>query len=120
MEEISEHRRRRFGADQPLGFEDLDRLRAQMFVLGVKQAAVRTADAIWTQRLLQIVGLQEDAKARDGAFLNGSRRQRGQRRPDVLLDLRGDGDVLAHQDRDDPVGGPGTLGNVVNASERLQ
>ena len=38
----------------------------------------------------------------------------------MLLHLRRDGDALARQDVDDPVGGPGALGNVMDARQRLQ
>ena len=53
MEEIGEHGGRRAGADQALGLEGLHRGLAEPLGLGVEQPAVRTADAIGLQRLLQ-------------------------------------------------------------------
>ncbi len=38
----------------------------------------------------------------------------------MLLHLGRDGHALAHQDRDQPVGGPGALGDIVDARERLK
>src|SRR5581483_6530771 len=98
----------------------LDRRFAEMLVLGVEQAAIRSPDTERPERLLEVVGLQEDSEAGDRAFDDGSAGKRGQRGPEMLLDLGGDRDALAHQDRDDPVGGPGAFGDMVNASERLQ
>ena len=46
--------------------------------------------------------------------------ERGQRRLDVFLHLRGDRNALAHEDRDNPVGRPGAFRRIVDASKRLE
>ena len=38
----------------------------------------------------------------------------------MFLHLGRDGHALAHEDGDDPVGGPGALGHLLDAGERLQ
>ena len=81
MKEIGENRGRRAGADQPFGLERLDRRRAEMFPFGVEQPPIGAADAIGAQRLLQVVGLEQDAKPGDGAFLDRRGGERSQRRP---------------------------------------
>ncbi len=58
MEEIGEHGGGSPGADQPFSFENLNIGFAQMLGLGVEQTAIGTADAIGSERLLEIVGLQ--------------------------------------------------------------
>ena len=88
VEEIGEHRGRRAGADQPLGLEGLDVGLAEPLGLGVEQPAPRAADAIGLQRLLQRVGLQQHRQAGERALGGGRRGQRGQRRPEMLLELR--------------------------------
>lgn len=60
MEEIGEHGGRGARADQSFGFERLDRCLAKIFGFGVEQAPVRAADAVGPERLLEIVGLQQD------------------------------------------------------------
>jgi hypothetical protein len=91
-----------------------------MLAFGVEQPSVGTADAIGPQRLFEIVRLEEHGEAGQRALLDRRGRQRGQRRPEMFLHLRRDRDALAGKDGGDPVGGPGTLGYVVNACERLE
>ncbi len=91
-----------------------------MFGFGVEQPAIRTADAIGSKCLFQIVRLQEDREAGDRAFLDRRGGERGQRRPEMFLHFRRDLDAFAHEDRHDPGGGPGAFIGVVDAGERLQ
>src|SRR5204863_440880 len=93
---------------------------AEMFGLGIEKTTIGAADTIGSQRLLQVVGLEQDGQARQRALRNWRRRQRGERRPEMLLDLGGNRHALAPQDRDQPVGGPGPLGDIVDPGERLK
>ena len=120
MEQVGQHGGRRAGADQPLGLEGLDRSGAELFGLGVEQPARSAADAVGLQRLLQRRRLQQDRQAGDGALLHRRRRQRGQRRPDVLLGGRVDGDAFLGEDGRHPLRRPGALGLIVDARQRLQ
>jgi hypothetical protein len=72
-----------------------------MLGFGIEQPAIRAADAIRAERLLEIVGLEKDAEAGDRALADRRRGERGQRRPDVLLCLRGDFNPFPQKDRDD-------------------
>ncbi len=74
MEEIGEHSGSRAGADQPFGLEDLNIGFAQMLGLGVEQTAIGPVDAIGPERLLEIVGLQQDGQSRQRALGDGRRR----------------------------------------------
>ncbi len=91
-----------------------------MLGFGIEQAAIGTADAVRAECLLEFVGLEKDAEASDRALTDRRRCEGGERRPDVLLCLRGDFNPFPQEDRDDPVGGPGTLIGVVNAGQRLE
>ena len=52
------------GADQSLGFEDLNIGFAQMLGLGIEQPAIGAANTVWSERLFQIVGLEENRETR--------------------------------------------------------
>jgi hypothetical protein len=64
--------------------------------------------------------LQQHRKAGDGAFLDRRGGERSQRRPNVLFHLGRDGDAFTHEDRGDPVSGPGAFIGVVDAGQRLE
>mgnify|MGYP000712268677 CR=1 FL=1 len=64
MEEIGEHSGGSTGADQSLGFEDLNIGFAQMLGLGIEQPAIGAANTVWSERLFQIVGLEENRETR--------------------------------------------------------
>ena len=75
VEELGQNGGRGLGADQPLGLEGLHRRSAEMLGLGVQQPAPGPADAVWPERLFQVVGLQQDAETGDRAFLDRRRSQ---------------------------------------------
>jgi len=120
VEEIGEHGGRGGRADQALGLERLHEGFAKMLALGVEQPAIGAADAIGPKRLFEVVRLKEDGESGERAFAHGRARQRGQRRPDVFLHLRGDRHTLALQDRDDPISRPRTFRYVLDTAKRLQ
>ena len=120
MKEIGQHCGRRLGADQPLGLEGLHGGGAQMFALGIQQTAPGSANAIGAQSLFEVVGLQKHRQAGDGAFFHRCRSQRGERGPEVLLDLGRDGNALAGQDGHQPIRSPCALGNVADPGEGLE
>ena len=93
MKEIGEHGGRGAGADQAFGLEGLDRGVAEPLGLGVEQPAVGTAEAIGLQRPLQGLRLQQHRQAGERALRDRRRGERGQRRPEMLLHLRRDGDA---------------------------
>jgi hypothetical protein len=110
MEEIGEHGGGRAVADQTFGLEDLDVGLAEALGLGVEQPAPRAADAIGLQRAFERAGLEQDREARQGSLADWGARERRQRRPQVLLGFRCDGDPLAGQQGCDPFRCPRLLG----------
>ena len=61
MEKIGEHSRGGPRANQPFDLERLYVGRPEMLRLCIEQPTVGTADAIRTQRLFQIIGLEQNA-----------------------------------------------------------
>ena len=120
MEEIGQHSGGGASADQPLGLKGLDRCGAELLGLGVEQSAGRAANAIRLQRLLQRRRLQQHREPGDGALLHRRGCQRGERRPDVLLRGRVDGDAFLGEDRRHPLRRPSAFGRIVDLGQRLQ
>ena len=99
MEEIGEHRGRGAGADQAFGLERLNVGLAEPLGLGIEQPALGPAEAIGLQRPLQSVcDCSSTDEAGQRALRRRGRGKRGQRRPEMLLDLRRDDDRFAGQD----------------------
>src|SRR3546814_5946718 len=78
------------------------------------------ADAIWRERLLELLALKQNGEAGQRPFRNRCGCQRPQRRPEMLLGLRIDRDAFRHEDGGQPFGRPGALGRIVDARERLK
>lgn len=64
--------------------------------------------------------MQQRGKAGDGAFHDWRRGQGRERRPEMLLDIRGDSNAFAYQNIHQPVGGPCPFWRVMDAGERLE
>ncbi len=109
VEQVREDGGRRAGSHQPLDLEGLHIRRSEPFGLGIKQPAIGSTYAVCAERLLQVIGLQQDREAGHGPLPDRGRGQRGQRGPDMFLHIRGDLNVLARQDGDDPGSRPGAL-----------
>src|SRR5208283_65742 len=97
MKEIGEHGGRGARADEALGFESLDARFAEALGLGVEKAAERAAEAIGLQGALQRLRLQQHRKPCQRALGYGSAGERRQRRPEMILGLRGHADLFARQ-----------------------
>ena len=120
MEQVGQDGCGRASTDQALGLESLNRRLPKPFSFGVEQTAPRPADAVGGERLLELLGLQQDGKTRERAFADRRRGQRSERRPDMLLGLRIDRDAFGSEDRGQPFGRPCPFGGIVDMGERLE
>ena len=122
VEEIGEHGGRRARADQTFGLEGLDRRIAEVLVLGVEQPAVGTADAVGPQAPASAsLDCKQHGEAGQRPLLDGRRGERGQRRPEVLLHLRGDRHAFARQGSPTSQSAAQARSGVsMNAGERLE
>ena len=93
---------------------------AETLGLGVEQAAVGTAETIGLQGALQRLRLQQHREPGQRALGDRSAGERRERRPEMILGLRRDADLLARQDRGDPFRRPAAFGGIVDSRQRLQ
>jgi len=89
VEEIGEDSGRGAPADQTLGFESLNLGLAETLALRIEQSSPGTAHGIGLQGLLERIRLQKDRKARDRPLRHGRGGERGQRRPQMFLEVPG-------------------------------
>src|SRR3546814_3322394 len=78
------------------------------------------ADAIWRERLLELLALKQNGEAGQRPFRNRCGCQRPQRRPEMLLGLRIDRDAFRQEDGGKPFGRQAALGRIVDARDRLK
>ena len=120
MEQIGEHRRRRGRADQAFGLEGLHLARTDPLDLSVEQPAPGSGHGVGLQGALERHRLQQHREAGKGALGHRRGSQAAQRRPQVVLDLRGDRHAFARQHRSQPFRRPVALGRIVDPRQRLQ
>ena len=97
MEEIGEYGAGGAGADQALGLERLHGRLAEPLALGVEQPAIGAADAVRPQRLLELRGLQQHGKPGQRPLADRGAGERGERGPEMLLQLGRQRDLLARR-----------------------
>jgi hypothetical protein len=118
VEEIGEHGGRGVGADQP-SVSNAWTVAVPRCSARRRAAAHRARRRNRAQRLLQVVGLEQDARpvmVRSSTGAEASEVSAVQR----CSFTSGVMATPSRADRADPVGGPGALGGVVDAGERLQ
>jgi hypothetical protein len=91
---LRENGRRRAPADETFRLEYLNVSCAEPLGFRVEQPAKGTAETIGLKRLFQEIGLQQHRQAGERALRGGSRSQRCNGGPDVLLDVRRDGNAF--------------------------